>query len=238
MTPTPWRPCGQVRSWSTTPAPARSGGTGSCGGSFGEPGLAGRAPRTDRDGRRDACRRAGRRRAAGPPGRTTGGRWPGRWRSSPSPPTTGRWCSAPTAASGRSTEAPGRPPILPPGADRPDDVVGRYQATLKAGDLDGVVTPSPRTGTSASRPGRMNAQRGPRAAVVLRRVLQRRRRPRPAALRGDRRRRARRGGVQLRPLGQPRPPSPGRNRCYERGPDGLLAAARVYDDVEAPVERG
>jgi hypothetical protein len=23
---------------------------------------------------------------------------------------------------------------------------------------------------------------------------------------------------------------------YERGPDGLLAAARVYDDVEAPVE--
>ena len=25
---------------------------------------------------------------------------------------------------------------------------------------------------------------------------------------------------------------------YERGPDGLLAAARVYDDVEPPVERG
>jgi hypothetical protein len=24
---------------------------------------------------------------------------------------------------------------------------------------------------------------------------------------------------------------------YERGPDGLLAAARVYDDVEAPGER-
>ena len=24
---------------------------------------------------------------------------------------------------------------------------------------------------------------------------------------------------------------------YERGPDGLLAAARVYDDIEAPVER-
>ena len=23
---------------------------------------------------------------------------------------------------------------------------------------------------------------------------------------------------------------------YERGPDGLLAAARVYDDVEPPVE--
>jgi hypothetical protein len=24
---------------------------------------------------------------------------------------------------------------------------------------------------------------------------------------------------------------------YERGPDGLLAAARVYDDVDAPVHR-
>jgi hypothetical protein len=24
---------------------------------------------------------------------------------------------------------------------------------------------------------------------------------------------------------------------YERGPDGLLAAARGYDDVEAPMER-
>ena len=23
---------------------------------------------------------------------------------------------------------------------------------------------------------------------------------------------------------------------YERGPDGLLAAARVYDDVDAPIE--
>ena len=24
---------------------------------------------------------------------------------------------------------------------------------------------------------------------------------------------------------------------YERGPDGLLAAARAYDDVEPPIER-
>jgi len=32
-----------------------------------------------------------------------------------------------------------------------------------------------------------------------------------------------------------RPPQAGL-AVYERGPDGLLAAARVYDDVEAPVE--
>ena len=25
---------------------------------------------------------------------------------------------------------------------------------------------------------------------------------------------------------------------YERGPDGLLAAARIYDDVEAPFDAG
>jgi hypothetical protein len=32
------------------------------------------------------------------------------------------------------------------------------------------------------------------------------------------------------------PPTQARIGIYERGPDRLLAAARVYDDVEAPVE--
>jgi uncharacterized C2H2 Zn-finger protein len=35
---------------------------------------------------------------------SAGGQWPGRSRSSPNPRTTGRWCSAPTAASGRLTD--------------------------------------------------------------------------------------------------------------------------------------
>ena len=34
---------------------------------------------------------------------TTDGSWRGRWRSSPNPPTTRRWCSAPIAANGQST---------------------------------------------------------------------------------------------------------------------------------------
>ena len=32
-----------------------------------------------------------------------------------------------------------RPPVLPPGAARPGDVVGRYQAALTAGDTEAVV---------------------------------------------------------------------------------------------------
>ena len=43
--------------------------------------------------------------------------WPGRWRSSPNPLTTGRWCSAPTAANGRLTDGRHvRSPMLGPGA--------------------------------------------------------------------------------------------------------------------------
>ena len=81
--------------------------------------LAERA-RPDRDRGLHRGRRAGRGRTAGAPGPTTGGNWPGRWRSSPSLPTTGRSCSAPTAASGRSTggATSGRP-ILKPGAAAP-----------------------------------------------------------------------------------------------------------------------
>jgi NAD(P)-dependent dehydrogenase (short-subunit alcohol dehydrogenase family) len=37
------------------------------------------------------------------------------------------------------------------------------------------------------------------------------------------------------PVGPPRPATPGRHRGFERSPDGLLAAARVHDDVDAPV---
>jgi len=42
-------------------------------------------------------------------------------------------------------------------------------------------------------------------------------------------------GVQLRPLGAATTCRPQAGiGVYERGPDGLLAAVRVYDDVEAP----
>ena len=58
-----------------------------------------------------------------------GRNWRGRSRSSPSPPTNGRWCSAPTAANGRSTDgatsglpysSPGPPtPVMSSAATRP-----------------------------------------------------------------------------------------------------------------------
>jgi hypothetical protein len=37
-------------------------------------------------------------------------------------------------------------------------------------------------------------------------------------------------------MGQPRASTQAGMGIYERGPDGLLAAARVYDDIEPPVE--
>jgi hypothetical protein len=66
-------------------------------------------------------------------------------------------------------------------------------------------------------------------------VFKRRRRHRPAELRRDRRR----GRCALeyncvRWGSHDLPPQAGIG-VYERGPDGLLAAVRIYDDVEPPV---
>jgi hypothetical protein len=41
--------------------------------------------------------------------------------------------------------------------------------------------------------------------------------------------------VQLRALGSHELPPQAGIAVFERSPDGLLAAVRVYDDVEAPV---
>jgi hypothetical protein len=46
--------------------------------------------------------------------------------------------------------------------------------------------------------------------------------------------RALRRGIQLRPLGRPRTAAQAGIAVYERGTGGLLAAARVCDDVDAP----
>jgi len=37
-------------------------------------------------------------------------------------------------------------------------------------------------------------------------------------------------------VGSPRPAAQAGLGVYERGPDGLLAAVRLYDDVEPPVD--
>jgi hypothetical protein len=128
-----------------------------------------------------------------------------------------------------------RPPILPPAGTRPGDVVGRYQDALRAGDPEataGTFTPDGyfrgpfgpdhahrgRTELRAfftecfSTGGGIDQQDccitddGVRCAVEFN-----------CSTWGDR----------------DLPPQAGLG-VYERGPDGLLIAARAYDDIEPP----
>ena len=130
---------------------------------------------------------------------------------------------------------PVRPPILEPGSARPGDVVGRYQAALDAGDAEAIVSTFAPDGYFREPIGPHSAHCG---APELRSffttcfsagggiALQ------PCAVTDDGVRCAleyncvRWGRYDL-------PPQAGIG-VFERGPDGLLAAARVYDDVEAP----
>jgi limonene-1,2-epoxide hydrolase len=131
-----------------------------------------------------------------------------------------------------------RPPILKPGPTHPGDVVGRYHAALAAGDAEAIVSTfaldgyyrepiGPRSTHSGTRELRSFFTRCFSAGGGI--GLQH------CAVTDDGVRCAleyncvRWGGHDLQPqagIG-----------VYERGPDGLLTAARIYDDVEAPVER-
>ena len=129
-----------------------------------------------------------------------------------------------------------RPPILKPGPVHPGDVVGRYQAALEAGDAEAIVATFASDGYFREPIGPHLAHRG---AGELRSFftmcfsagggigLQH------CAVTDD--------GVRcaleyncVRWGSHDLPPQAGIG-VYERGPDGLLAAARVYDDIEAPV---
>jgi ketosteroid isomerase-like protein len=131
-----------------------------------------------------------------------------------------------------------RPPILDPGPAHPADVVGRYQDALEAGDAEAVVRTFASDGYFRGPSGPRHAHSGTRA---LRSFFTR------CFSAG--------GGIALQHCavtddgvrcaleyncvrwgGRDLPPQAGLG-VYERGPDGLLAAARVYDDVEAPVQR-
>lgn len=130
-----------------------------------------------------------------------------------------------------------RPPILGPGPARPGDVVGRYQDALDAGDTEAVVRAFEPDGYVREPVGPPYTHRGP---AELRSFFS-------ACFSAG-------GGIGLQPCtvtddgvrcaveyncvrwgSHDLPPQAGIG-VYERGPDGLLAAARVYDDVEAPVE--
>jgi ketosteroid isomerase-like protein len=128
-----------------------------------------------------------------------------------------------------------RPPILKSGTANPGGVVGRYQAALDAGDADAVVGTFEPDGYYREPIGPHNAHRGaPELRSFFRTCfsagggigLER------CAVTDD--------GVRcaleyncVRWGSHDIPPQAGIG-VFERGPDGLLAAARVYDDVEAP----
>jgi ketosteroid isomerase-like protein len=129
-----------------------------------------------------------------------------------------------------------RPPILKSGDASPGDVVGRYQAALGTGDAEAIVNTFAPDGYYREPFGPQATHRG---IVELRSFftgqfsagggigLQ------PCAVTDD--------GVRcvleyncVRWGSHDLPPQAGLG-VYERGPDGLLAAARVYDDIEPPV---
>jgi limonene-1,2-epoxide hydrolase len=130
-----------------------------------------------------------------------------------------------------------RPPILPPGDARPGDVVGRYHAALEAGDTDAIVNDFAPEGYVREPVGAHSTHRGTRE---LRAFFTR------CFSAG--------GGIGLQHCavtddgvrcaleyncvrwGRHDLPHQAGLSVYERGPDGLLAAVRLYDDVEAPVD--
>ena len=130
-----------------------------------------------------------------------------------------------------------RPPILNPGDIRLGGVVGRYQAALAAGDTEAVVSTFAPDGYFRGSFGPLHVRHG---TAELRSFyascfsagggfgLEH------CAVTDD--------GVRcaleynfVRWGSHDVPPQAGLG-VYERGPDGLLAAARVYDDVEALVK--
>jgi hypothetical protein len=131
-----------------------------------------------------------------------------------------------------------RAPILNPGNVHPRDVVGRYQVALEAGDTEAIVSVFAASGYFREPAGPQYTHRG---APELRSFFN-------ASFGAG-------GGIALqhcavtddgircaleyncvRWSSHELTPQAG-IAVYERGPDGLLAGARVYDDIEAPVEQ-
>ena len=132
-----------------------------------------------------------------------------------------------------------RPAILRSGGARPGDVVGRYQAALSTGDAEALVSTFEPDGYYREPIGPHLTHRG---TAELRSFFNERL--------------GTRGGIALEPCevtddgvrcaleyncvrygDRDLPPQAGLG-VYERGPDGLLAAARIYDDVEPPAGLG
>jgi ketosteroid isomerase-like protein len=130
-----------------------------------------------------------------------------------------------------------RPSILEPGNARPGDVVGRYQAALDAGDAEAIVSTFAPQGYFREPIGPHYSHRGPaelRAFFTARFSAGGGIGLQDCVVTDD----GVRCAVEYNCVRWGRhdlPPQAGIG-VYERGPDGLLAAARIYDDIEAPVE--
>ena len=129
-----------------------------------------------------------------------------------------------------------RPPILGPGVVEPGDAIGRYQTALAGGDAEAAVAAFASDGYYCEPIGPAFTHRG---ADELRAFFD------TCFSAG--------GGLDLQRCTMtddgtrcaleynctqwgryPLPPQAG-IAVHERGPDGLLAAVRVYDDIEPPV---
>jgi limonene-1,2-epoxide hydrolase len=132
---------------------------------------------------------------------------------------------------------PVRPSILPTQPAHPPDVVHRYQVALEAGDIDAAVGTFAPDGYYREPIGPQSTHRG------------------PAELRSFFTNQLGAGGIRLEPCAvtddgvrcaleyncvhadpQHVPPQAGIG-VFERNDDGLLAAARIYDDVQPPRHR-
>ena len=129
-----------------------------------------------------------------------------------------------------------RPAILEPGQATEDEVVGRYLSALAAGDVDGVVSTFAPDGYLREPIGPHATHRG---ADELRAIFKNW---------------FSAGGIELQQCSvtddgercaveyncvswgnRELPPQAG-IAIYERGPDGVLAAVRIYDDIEGPAD--
>lgn len=129
-----------------------------------------------------------------------------------------------------------RPPILNPGTVHPGDIVGRYQAALDVGDADAIVSTFEPDAYFREPIGPHYAHRGTaelRSFFTMNFSAGGGIGLRHCAVTDD----GVRCAVEYNCVrwGRYSIPAQAGIGVYERGPDGLLAAARVYDDIEAPV---
>ena len=127
-----------------------------------------------------------------------------------------------------------RPPILKPQPGMASDVVGRYQAGIVAGDADAVVSTFEKDGYFRGATGPDDMHRGSTAlhSYFTRRLSAGGIGVHDCAVTDDGTRCAVEYNVD-RWGDRDLPPQAG-IAVFDRGTDGLLAAARTYDDVEAP----